>query len=247
MPGTSHAGRTAQPAGTRHRVARHHAHLAEEFFAVLPRELAEPVAQRLRKYVLRAKVRIEDARTDAAACSGCQRRRTGPAPHRVGRRSLLAGARRARALRSSAGDPARWDLWQMPPGSAAGVRRDQRSVRGADAQSRLVRRHRLRQGLLHRQEVIARAHYRGRVKRRLQRWLNSSGVALKPGDTARGPDGRALQRRARRGATGRAQEIARGGQLRGAGRKPPRKRAGHRSRERVEVSGPLPLPYSLPE
>jgi hypothetical protein len=42
------------------------------------------------------------------------------------------------------------------------------------------------------QEVIARAHYRGRVKRRLQRWINSSGVSLKPADTARGPDGRAL-------------------------------------------------------
>src|ERR1041384_4430140 len=42
------------------------------------------------------------------------------------------------------------------------------------------------------QEVIARAHYRGRVKRRLQRWLNTSGTVLAPGDSARSMDGRAL-------------------------------------------------------
>src|SRR6185436_19290564 len=42
------------------------------------------------------------------------------------------------------------------------------------------------------QEVIARAHYRGRVKRRLQRWRNTGTAALRPGDAARGPDGRAL-------------------------------------------------------
>ena len=42
------------------------------------------------------------------------------------------------------------------------------------------------------QEVIARAHYCGRVKRRMQRWLNPSGTELKPGDAARGPDGRGL-------------------------------------------------------
>ena len=41
------------------------------------------------------------------------------------------------------------------------------------------------------QEVIARAHYRGRVKRRLQRWRPVA-ARLLPGDGARAPDGRAL-------------------------------------------------------
>ena len=43
------------------------------------------------------------------------------------------------------------------------------------------------------QEVIARAHYRGRVKRRLQRFRTASGVALAPAQRiqlATGPDGR---------------------------------------------------------
>ena len=35
------------------------------------------------------------------------------------------------------------------------------------------------------QEVIARAHYRGRVKRRLQRWHATAGTAPRAGDSAR--------------------------------------------------------------
>ncbi len=42
------------------------------------------------------------------------------------------------------------------------------------------------------QEVIARAHYRGRVKRRMQRWRHASATPLAPGDSARAADGRTL-------------------------------------------------------
>jgi folate-binding protein YgfZ len=42
------------------------------------------------------------------------------------------------------------------------------------------------------QEVIARAHYRGRVKRRMQRWHNLSGTHLEPGQTAQAGDGRTV-------------------------------------------------------
>ena len=64
------------------------------------------------------------------------------------------------------------------------------------------------------QEVIARAHYRGRVKRRMQRWLNAGGTALKPGDAARSRDGRSLAVvRVARDEQGR-QAVAGGRQLR---------------------------------
>ena len=43
------------------------------------------------------------------------------------------------------------------------------------------------------QEVIARAHYRGRVKRRLQRFRSRSPLALKPGDSGELGDGRAFK------------------------------------------------------
>jgi tRNA-modifying protein YgfZ len=40
------------------------------------------------------------------------------------------------------------------------------------------------------QEVIARAHYRGRVKRRMQRWRTLERAELAPGDSGRLADGR---------------------------------------------------------
>jgi len=43
------------------------------------------------------------------------------------------------------------------------------------------------------QEVIARAHYRGRVKRRLQRFRSSEPLSLKPGDTGELADGRTFR------------------------------------------------------
>ena len=43
------------------------------------------------------------------------------------------------------------------------------------------------------QEVIARAHYRGRVKRRLQRFVTHSPVRLEPGDAGELSDGRAFK------------------------------------------------------
>jgi folate-binding protein YgfZ len=43
------------------------------------------------------------------------------------------------------------------------------------------------------QEVIARAHYRGRVKRRLQRFVTRGPQALAPGDTGTLADGRAFK------------------------------------------------------
>jgi folate-binding protein YgfZ len=43
------------------------------------------------------------------------------------------------------------------------------------------------------QEVIARAHYRGRVKRRLQRFLTPRPAVLRPGDAGELPDGRTVR------------------------------------------------------
>ena len=43
------------------------------------------------------------------------------------------------------------------------------------------------------QEIIARAHYRGRVKRRMQRFLSTTQCALQPGENHRLLDGRSAQ------------------------------------------------------
>jgi folate-binding protein YgfZ len=90
------------------------------------------------------------------------------------------------------------------------------------------------------QEVIARAHYRGRVKRRMQRWLNAGAAALAPGDPARGPDGRSLTV-VRVARTEGGQEILAVGNYLAA-----EAEAADTDASRVQVSGPLPLPYPLP-
>jgi folate-binding Fe-S cluster repair protein YgfZ len=43
------------------------------------------------------------------------------------------------------------------------------------------------------QEVIARAYYRGRIKRRLQRFVSRGAVTLAPGDTGTLADGRTFK------------------------------------------------------
>ena len=94
------------------------------------------------------------------------------------------------------------------------------------------------------QEVIARAHYRGRVKRRLQRWHATEDAAPAPGDSVRSADGRALTVvRAAPGADG-GWDLLAVGTFRGERRRRKRPR---RARPACAVTGPLPLPYSLPE
>jgi folate-binding protein YgfZ len=95
------------------------------------------------------------------------------------------------------------------------------------------------------QEVIARAHYRGRVKRRMQRWLNTSGRLLAPGDVARAADGRSLSViRVAQNENGQ-QELLAVGNFTSATE--PAADAAPADPSAVQVSGPLPLPYSLPE
>ncbi len=78
----------------------------------------------------------------------------------------------------------------------------------------------------------------------MQRWRNDSGQPLKPGDAARGPDGRALAVVRVAALDGGGQELLAVGNYSAvpddAGNKDPEAGAG------VMVSGPLPLPYSLP-
>jgi folate-binding Fe-S cluster repair protein YgfZ len=94
------------------------------------------------------------------------------------------------------------------------------------------------------QEVIARAHYRGRVKRRMQRWHNLSGSRLEPGQWAQAGDGRPLivVRAVDDGAG--AQELLAVGNYPTTGGS---EDAGAESAETPRVSGPLTLPYRLPD
>jgi folate-binding protein YgfZ len=215
----------------------------EEILAVLPRELAPGVAQRLGKYVFRSKVRITDE-SDALRVLGAAAGSESGGNVTIAwgdRRLLLVPRGLARSEPGSS--PAAWERADI----AAGIPQ----VHAATSETFVAQMLNLDllgaiafdKGCYTGQEVIARAHYRGRVKRRMQRWRNAGGTELKPGDAARAPDGRPL-------AVVRVARDEQGGQeLLAVGTFGPAAQATAEAAAAgdVTVEGPLPLPYALPE
>ena len=212
----------------------------DEFLAVLPQELAAGVAQRLGKFVLRAKVRITDesAHWRVHGVTGGKP----PAP-------ALAWGDRWLALRAADAAPAEPDAATLAAWLRADVHAGLPQILAATSESFVAQMLNLDllgaiafdKGCYTGQEVIARAHYRGRVKRRLQRWRYAGASRLRPGDAARGPDGRALTIVNVAPEDG-AQAVLAVGTYGEAGDGD----AGPGTGEAPAVSGPLPLPYALP-
>jgi len=215
----------------------------DEILAVLPRELLAPVAQRLGKYLFRARVRIGDE-SDSLRVLGMP-----PGSDTAGGVAIAWGDRHLLVVpRGLEGiDPgtslAAWECADV----AAGMPQ----VYGATSESFVAQMLNLDllgaiafdKGCYTGQEVIARAHYRGRVKRRMQRWRHTGATGLKPGDAARSRDGRPLAVvRVARDAEGRHELLAIGnfGPAADGG-------AEAASEAGIIVDGPLPLPYPLPE
>jgi len=118
-----------------------------EILAQLPLELVEPVAQRLRRYVLRSKLAI-DVPDAAAAAAGA----TGTATTRSRLADIAAG------------------LPQVYAATSEQFVAQMLNLDCIDAVS-------FTKGCYTGQEVVARAHYRGRVKRRMQRFVTTAAAA----------------------------------------------------------------------
>ena len=138
--------------------------------ALLPAELADAIATTLRRYVLRAKVTI-DADTDAAALA--QLATQWPA-------AALPAAATARAPDIAAGVP---QVYAATSGMFVSQMLNLDCI-GAISFDK---------GCYTGQEIIARTHYRGRMKRRMQRFMSAAAVALVPGQGVLLSDGRAAQ------------------------------------------------------
>ncbi len=197
--------------------------------ALLPTELAESAGALLRRYVLRAKLVIS-AETDAAA---------------------VAAAVAALALRT----PAVSAL--LDPGSrarniAAGIAQVYVATSGEFVAQMLnldcIGAISFNKGCYTGQEIIARSHYRGRTKRRLQRFASTDPVALVPGEAVRLSDGRSARIvDAVRLADGRSEFLAVAPiEIPADGAAAADTTAGAAPVRRVDAS-PLPLPYALPD
>jgi folate-binding protein YgfZ len=178
----------------------------EEIRAILPRELAGPVADRLKRYVLRAQVRLSND-SDSWCVRGI-----------IAGTSDVSGAAPQGTLHIKVGDaPARWLALAPRVREAATVTPDDAEGRRAWALldiaqglpqvyastseafvAQMLNLDRIGaidfgKGCYTGQEVVARAHYRGRVKRRMQRLRASSPVTLAPGDDGLLADGRSFR------------------------------------------------------
>jgi tRNA-modifying protein YgfZ len=240
---------------------------ADDVLCVLPRELVAAVAQRLAKFVLRAKVKLADESSlwVIAGVSGSAATDSPGMPHEADR---VERVEQSMVIRL-AGEPARWLVvspvaqrlaldgspalaacWQLldiaagePQVYAATSEEFVAQMLNLDVLGAIA----FDKGCYTGQEVIARAHYRGRVKRRMQRFLTVQPARLKPTDAGVLADGRSFRVvRAAQRPDGRSEFLAVTTleSLESRPHAPPA--------EAAETAAPLnaqqlELPYALPE
>ena len=178
---------------------------AEDFIAVLPRELTSALVTRLAKFVLRAKVKITDqssawrafgvigpdSATEALAATGAPiaHARVGKAPARW----LIVAPAESPHSAVANGERRRWHQLDIESGQAqvfaATSEEFVAQMLNLDALDAIS----FEKGCYTGQEVIARAHYRGRVKRRLQRFVTGAPQTLTAGSSGTLADGRAFK------------------------------------------------------
>jgi len=189
----------------------------DDLLAILPRELIAVVVQRLGKSVLRAKVKLAD---DSAAWTVTGLMRCAP-PAGAAAAALPATVNGVTRIDASlalrvAEEPGRWllvsPLAQPPPVSGCSpvgaevwqrlaIAAGEPQVYAATSEAFVAQMLNLDalgaiafdKGCYTGQEIIARAHYRGKVKRRLQRFRARVPAQLNPGDDGELGDGRSFK------------------------------------------------------
>lgn len=226
-----------------------------DILALMPRELLPTVAALLRRYVLRAQVTISDdsasyrvlalAAPDAAgALSG---RRVSYDSRDQSRELILQSAHEPPPSAPSAPAMPR-EQWRALD-IAAGMPQVYSATSGQFVAQMLnldcIDAISFTKGCYTGQEVIARAHYRGRIKRRMQRFLSHSALRLAAGEVGRLEDGRSFRVvEAMQHADGRCEFLA-VASLPGA--EQPADETGQPPGTGGVAASALPLPYPLPE
>jgi len=206
----------------------------DDILALLPAELATPVATRLSRFILRSKVRVNALA--ATAPEGAAMLDT-----------VVAGTAPATAV-----EPAPINDWRL-----AGIAAGMPQVHAATSEAFVAQMLNLdlaggvsfEKGCYTGQEVIARAHYRGKVKRRMQRFITGAAAALAPGDAGVLADGRTFKVvEAAQHPDGRCEFLAVAALEAGAHHEPEAGAEGPAAPNApVLAVQTLPLPYALPE
>jgi len=220
----------------------------EELLAVLPRDLVGVVEQRLRKYILRSKVRIEDVSATLRVLGCAVEPASLPGVHRIpwaDRWILVLPANQPGVSASGISARTDWERADIVSGLPQVYQSTSETFVGQMLNLDLLGAIAFDKGCYTGQEVIARAHFRGKVKRRLQRWHAPSGQQPQPGGSARTADGRSLTVvRAAAGANGGWDLLAVGTFASDAVSPESAEPAAGND---LVVDGPLPLPYAMPE
>jgi folate-binding protein YgfZ len=236
----------------------------DDFIAIVPRELVSALIARLGKFILRAKVKLSDESAawqvlgvlaeapDASEAHaalpppGGVRQVAGSYIVRIGEsppRLLVVRPVDSHPLEGHAPLPLRdWQLAAIAAGEPQVYAATSEEFVSQMLNLDLLDGISFEKGCYTGQEVIARAHFRGRVKRRLQRFISDDAAELAPGDTARLGDGRALTvvEGAQR-ADGRCEFLA----VTALAAEP--EAPGEVHGTRALAARPLPLPYRLPD
>jgi tRNA-modifying protein YgfZ len=230
----------------------------QEVLALLPRELLASTLATLQRYVLRAKLAISNA-SERYRLYGL----TGGTPE-LSARGIEVPYHDTRRLRlvtpdeaAPSGQALARSAWRLAD-IAAGLPQLYAPTSGQFVAQMInldcIGAVSFSKGCYTGQEVIARAHYRGRVKRRMQRFLASGISALAPGDVGRLPDGRGVRVIEAASRTDGSVEFLAVSALPGAAPGAPGTPGTPEERATGPAEGaallparPLPLPYELPD
>lgn len=158
--------------------------MAQGLAVVLPRELAAAVAQRLRRFVLRARVSISDASSELAA-AGLRGHEDAPGLPPAGCESLQLGAGRTLAIgpaaafaaaRDAATSAASWDALCVSLGEPEVYAATSEVWVPQMLNLDLLGAVSLSKGCYTGQEIVARTHYKGATKRRTLRYTADAPV-----------------------------------------------------------------------
>ncbi len=176
----------------------------EQVLMVLPAQLSQDVLGLLSRYVLRAKVRVTDASSGwrvygLAGGSAAQGAGAGAGAglhvplDAQGQRQLLIAPRSEPAPSGTPSDRNSWRLADIASGLPEILTATSGLFVAQMLNLDLLDGISFNKGCYTGQEIIARAHYRGQVKRRMQRFVTASATPLEPGARVQLADGRGAQ------------------------------------------------------